>query len=340
VDPTVALARIAHLLERRRVPLYRSRAFRRAAERLRELGPNEVRQRLEAGTLGEVAGIGETTLQVVTEAVRGETPAYLARLEADKSDAGEAASATTALRARLRGDCHAHTDWSDGKSSIEQMAETARALGHDYLVVTDHSPRLAIAHGLTPERLRQQLGEIARLNERFAPFRILTGIEVDILVDGTLDQDPELLERLDLVVASVHSKLRMDGAAMTARMIAAIHNPNMDVLGHCTGRIVVGKGRAESSFDPERVFEACAQYDKAIEINSRPERLDPPRRLLRAARELGCRFSIDTDAHAPGQLEWQEIGCERALECGVEAAAIVNTWDAARLLAWTATHVS
>ena len=134
-----------------------------------------------------------------------------------------------ALRAALRGDCHAHSTWSDGGSPIGEMAEAARDLGHDYLVLTDHSPRLTVANGLSPERLAAQLDEVARLNEALAPFRILTGIEVDILEDGRLDQTDELLGRLDVVVASVHSKLRMPGPEMTRRMVAAAANPHTEI---------------------------------------------------------------------------------------------------------------
>jgi putative hydrolase len=192
-----------------------------------------------------------------------------------------------------------------------------------------------VARGLSPERLREQLDVVAEINERLAPFRILTGIECDINLDGSLDQEPELLGRLDLVVASVHSKLRMEREEMTARMVAAISNPHTDVLGHCTGRLVTAKGRPESAFDPEVVFAACARFDVAVEINSRPERLDPPKRLLRLALEAGCRVAIDTDAHAPGQLSWQPLGCERAVRCGVPAERVVNAWGAEELLSWT-----
>jgi putative hydrolase len=228
------------------------------------------------------------------------------------------------------------------------MAEAAGGLGHEFMVLTDHSPRLTVANGLSAERLERQLDVVAELNEAFErsaaardapPFRILTGIEVDILEDGALDQKPSLLARLDVVVGSVHSKLRMPGHEMTPRMVAAISNPNLDILGHCTGRIVVGKrGRPESEFDPEIVFAACAQFGVAVEINSRPERLDPPKRLLRLAVEAGCLTSIDTDAHAPGQLDWLPNGCERAARCGVPVESIVNSWQLDDLLSWTADH--
>ncbi len=233
---------------------------------------------------------------------------------------------------------HTHSTWSDGGAEIETMAKAAAALGHEYVVLTDHSPRLTIANGLSADRLRHQLDVVAALNQELAPFRILTGIEVDILDDGSLDQDEALLAQLDLVVASVHSKLRMEERAMTKRMATAAANPHVDVLGHCTGRIVVGKGRPESSFDAELVFHACQRFDTAVEINCRPERLDPPRRLLAMAVEMGCRFTIDTDAHAPGQLEWQPYGADRAALCQVPAERIMNTKPAHELLAWTSSH--
>ena len=179
---------------------------------------------------------------------------------------------------------------------------------------------------------------IDELRDTVAPMRILTGIEVDILEDGSLDQEPELLDRLDVVVASVHSKLAMDAPSMTRRMINAVSNPHADVLGHCTGRLVTGgRGvRPESKFDAEKVFTACRDNGTAVEINSRPERRDPPTRLLNLALEIGCLFSIDTDSHAPGQLEFLGYGAQRALEAKVPADRIVNTWPAEKLLEWTA----
>jgi putative hydrolase len=336
-DPVADLRRIAFLLEIANEPSYRVRAFRRASATLQALPDGEAADRARRGTLRELGGIGEVLERTIAESLRGEEPVYLRRLEA--TGGRMVAELGAELCAALRGDCHVHSDWSDGGSPIREMAESARELGHAYMALTDHSPTLTVANGLTAERLERQLAEVAALNQELAPFRILTGIEVDILADGSLDQDPELLSRLDLVVGSVHSELRMAERLMTRRMVTALADPHLDILGHCTGRMVTGRrNRPPSAFDAEIVFAAAARFDKGIEVNSRPERLDPPKRLLRLAVEAGCRVAIDSDAHAPGQLAWQPYGCDRAAACGVQAEMVVNTLDADALVAWARAH--
>ena len=334
LDPVAALREVAYLMERARADTYRVRAFRTAADIVAALGADERDNLQRTGSWTSVRGLGATTAAIVTQALAGRVPDYLA---ARRAEVKPLVDKPSPLRPLLRGDLHTHSTWSDGGSPVEEMMRSAQALGHEYCAVTDHSPRLTVARGLSAERLAEQLDLIDALNEDLAPFRILKGIEVDILDDGSLDQSPFLLKRLDVVVASVHSKLNSDAETMTHRMVAAVANPLVNVLGHCTGRMVGGgRGtRGESRFDAEVVFEACRAFDVAVEINSRPERRDPPMRLLSLANEVGCLFSIDTDAHAPGQLEFLDYGAARATEASIAADRIVTTWPLERLLAWT-----
>jgi putative hydrolase len=339
VNGVEALSEIAFWLEREREETRRVQAYRKASWALAALPAGELAARIAAKTLTEVPSVGPSTAAVVMEASAGAVPVKLARLR--ERGEGPLVEGGEELRAALRGDLHSHSDWSDGGSPIEEMVAAARSMGHDYQALTDHSPRLTVARGLTAERLAEQLDVVAGINETIEAggdsFRLLPGIEVDILEDGRLDQTVAMLSQLDVVVASVHSKLRADAKTMTQRMVGGISNRFTNVLGHCTGRLVEGSRgvRPESDFDAEVVFAACAQFDVAVEINSRPERRDPPSRLIQVALEAGCLFSIDTDAHAPGQLAFQDYGCARAVANGIPADRVVNSWPLGRLLEWT-----
>lgn len=334
VDPVAALREIAYLLERSGASSFRVRAFRAAAAVVAGMDAPARRAHQAAGTWTEVTGVGPRTAGVVSECLSGTVPEYLATLRGQRRPLAEGGEA---IRARLRGDLHSHTDWSDGTVSLGEMVAAAAALGHEYLAITDHSPRLRVANGLSAERLEQQLAAIDHLDDTPVGPRVLRGIEVDILPDGRLDQRPDLLQRLDIVVASVHSQLRMDSESMTRRMVAAIADPRTHVLGHVTGRLVTGERgtRPPSRFDAEVVFEACRAFDVAVEVNCRPERRDPPDDLLALAAETGCLFALDTDAHAPGQLEFLDYGASRVAQAAIPADRIVTTWPVDRLLAWT-----
>ncbi len=336
--PVAALEEIAFLLERDRASKFKSKAFRRAADVIGAYSADELAERVRDGRLKRTAGIGATTYAIIAEAVAGQVPAYLVDLRERSGPA--IAAAGDGLRAELKGDLHSHTEWSDGTTPITTMARAAQLVGLEYLVISDHSPNLTIANGLSAERLEEQLDALDELNAVTelggSGIRLLSGIETDILLDGTLDQTPEMLDRLDVVVASVHSKLRMESREMTERMLRAIETPRMNVLGHCTGRLVEGSRgtRPQSTFDARAVFAACAEHDVAVEINSRPERQDPPDELIQLALEAGCLFSIDTDAHAPGHFSFLDLGAARAEANGVPADRIITTWPAERLVDW------
>ena len=330
-----ALNEIAYWLERDLQSSFKTKAFRKAAGIISAWSADDLAERRADGRLKSTKGIGDTTYAVIVQAIDGAVPDYLVDLR-DRLDK-PLTTAGAELRAQLKGDLHSHTDWSDGTTGITLMGDTARWLGHEYLVISDHSPHLRVANGLDPARLRQQLDEIDEYNSGSARgFELLSGVEVDILDDGSLDQDPAMLERLDIVVASVHSKLKAEAGVMTARMLGGIRHPRTNVLGHVTGRLVQGSRgtRPQSTFDARAVFEACVENDVAVEINSRPERQDPPDDLLALAVEIGCLFSIDSDAHAPGQLGFVDLGAARAEAAGIPAERIVTTWSRERLMDW------
>ncbi|WP_284976536.1 PHP domain-containing protein [Arthrobacter sp. efr-133-TYG-104] len=334
MDPIEALEEISFWLERSQAPSFKVQAFRKAADAIQQLAPKELRRLVDSGRVTSLKGVGARSGEVITQAMSDAVPDYLADLRERGKEALAAGGGT--LRTALRGDLHSHSNWSDGGSPIEAMVAAARTLGREYLALTDHSPNLTIANGLSVERLEKQLGIVEGINSSQEDIRLLKGIEVDILEDGTLDQTPEMLDRLDVVVASVHSKLRADRQSMTQRMLGGIRDPHTNVLGHCTGRLVQGSRgtRPESEFDAAKVFTECAEWGVAVEINSRPERQDPPDNLIKLALDAGCLFSIDSDAHAPGQLDFLQYGAERAEALGVPKERIVTTWPLEQLTEW------
>jgi putative hydrolase len=351
VSPGVtALEQAIHYLDRSLDSGFKTKAFLKALETVRTTDPIELRQRAFEGSLRELPGVGDSTAKVIAQAFAGDN-SYLHKLDSETKV--PITTAGQAYRNELRGDCHLHSKWSDGGATVDAMVRAAIEVGHEYIVLTDHSPRLTVAHGLNHERLMQQLDEVEQLRERYAPFRILTGIEVDILEDGSLDHSDDVLQQLDIVVASVHSKLKMPHQQMTERMLLAVASPNVDILGHCTGRMIGNIGRdggprnesgpdggprtrrEPSQFDADLVFTACTKFNTAVEINCRPERLDPPEELLARAVELDCLFAINSDAHATGQLEWQPFGCDKAAAAGIALERIINSWPVDQLLSWT-----
>lgn len=233
----------------------------------------------------------------------------------------------------LRGDLHAHSDWSDGRASLEAMAEGALALGLSYLVITDHSPSLGALNGLSPARLREQRRAIDRLQKRLGDrLRLLQGAEVEVLADGRLDYDDDVLAGLDLVIASLHVSLRQDRDQITGRLLSAIRHPHVDVIGHPTGRLIGSRGA--SDVDLEAVFAAAADHGVALEINAHPERLDLNDGYARRAWQVGALLCINTDAHRPEDLRLRRFGVGQARRGWLPPEAVVNTRSIADLLTW------
>ena len=232
----------------------------------------------------------------------------------------------------IKGDLHVHTDWSDGRDSIEAMAQAAKALGYRYLGIADHSGGRGIAHGLDADRLRQQILEIKQLNQRLDGIHILCGMEVDIRADGTLDMPDELLEELDIVTAAVHSAMNQSQEQMTKRLILAMENPHVDVLAHPTSRLL--PGREPVAVDMEAIFQAAARTKTILEINAMPSRLDLKDIHAYRARELGVRLIINTDAHSTEHLEFMRFGVGVARRGWCQPQDILNTRPLEEVIAY------
>jgi DNA polymerase (family 10) len=239
----------------------------------------------------------------------------------------------------LRGDLQMHTTWSDGQTSIEQMARAAVARRYEYILITDHSQSLGVTNGLTPERLKKQRIEIDKVNAMGLGIRVLHGSEVEIKADGTLDFPDDVLASLDIVLASLHTALRQDRDRVTRRALAAIHNPHVDIFAHPTGRMLyeggsLERGREGADLDVEAVLQAAAESGTIVEINASPERLDLNDVNARRANDLGCLFSIDTDAHNPNSLAQIHYGVAVSRRAWVSSERVVNTWPLEKLLAY------
>jgi DNA polymerase (family X) len=255
-----------------------------------------------------------------------------------REDAGELQAARDGRLPRLvrphdlRGDLHAHTDWSDGHHPLEKLVEAAEARGYEYVIVSDHSRSLTIAGGLSLDQLRAQRGRIRELQARHR-IRILTGSECDILEDGTMDFPDEVLAELDVVLAAVHSRFKQSREAMTGRIVRALAHPHVDILAHPTGRKI--GSREPYDVDMEAVFAAARAHGKAIEINSSPDRLDMSDVHARRAAELGIPVAINTDTHYLSNLDWTELGCAVARRAWIRPDQVLNTRPLEDLLAWT-----
>jgi putative hydrolase len=315
------LAEISYLL-RRQQDAHRARAFNRVATTLLEKRPDLEAMSREGG-LGTLEGVGGTIARILTELVETGDSSYLRKLRAEVGEPDLELPELSPLVAQgYRGDLHSHTDWSDGGSSVLEMARAAQARGYEYVGITDHSPRITVVNGLGPERLAAQRRLIADAQAQVEGLTILQGIEVDILEDGSLDLPDEVLAGLDVVIASPHLKLRMEPAQMTERMLRAVEHPHVDVIGHPTGRRPGSRAGAEYEF--ERVFKRAAERGVALEIDCDPARLDLSPELARLADSLGCRLTLDSDAHAPDQFVYVDLGLWLARRAGLTSDRLLN----------------
>lgn len=318
------LAEIAYLL-RHQGDTHRARAFTRVAAVLLRERP-DLRSLREADGLEKLEGVGAGIARTLAELVDTGRSSYLDRL---RNGVGQEAPATAAtfeisqlVQMGYRGDLHAHSDWSDGGASVLEMGRAARGRGYEYLAITDHSPRITVVNGLGPERLLAQRRLIDEANRELDGITILQGVEVDILEDGSLDLPDHALAALDLVIASPHLKLRQESAAMTERMLRAVEHPHVHVIGHPTGRRP--GSRAGAQYDFEAVFRAAADRGVVLEIDCDPARMDLSPELARQAALLGCRLSLDSDAHAPDQLLYVDLGIWMARRAGIGTDRLVN----------------
>ena len=319
IDAAQALSEIGYLLRQQEKERYRARAFSAAAWSIALTRP-DLDALARSGQLTTIEGVGEGIARVLNELVQNGESRYLKRLREQMQQPARGDESALDYE-DYRGDIHSHTDWSDGRATMREMAEAAQALGYEYLGITDHSPRITVVHGLDAEKLLAQAREMAEV-QKTVDVKLLQGIEVDILEDGSLDLPDAVLEILDVVIASPHVKLRQDPAAMTERMMRAVSHPHVDVIGHPTGRRP--GSREGATYDFEAVFEAAAKHGVALEIDCDPARLDLSPEMARTARDLGCTFAVDADAHAPAEFAYVPMALWMARRAGIPRERILN----------------
>ena len=314
------LSEIGYLLRQDEKEIFRAKAFSQAAWSLALERP-DLEKLHRDGKLTSIEGVGAGIAKVLAELVETGQSRYLARLREEMKQ--PARDDETQLDfSSYQGDVHSHTNWSDGRATMLEMAEGARAVGYRYLGVTDHSPRIKVVHGLDAERLVAQSREMAQVQSQVEGITLLQGIEVDILEDGALDLPDAVLEILDLVIASPHVKLRQEPAAMTERMLRAASHPHVDVIGHPTGRRP--GSREGATYDFEAVFKEAARHRIALEIDCDPARLDLSPEMARLAYECGCDFVVDADAHAPAEFAYVPMALWMARRAGIPQERILN----------------
>ena len=315
-----ALSEIGYLLRQQEKERFRAKAFSAAAWTIAVERP-DLETLARADALTSIDGVGEGIARVIKDLIDTDQSRYLNRLR-EQMHQPTLDDETELDYVDYHGDVHSHTVWSDGRATMLEMAQGAQALGYSYLGVTDHSPRITVVHGLNAERLLAQSLEMAEVQKQIDGLTLLQGIEVDILEDGALDLPDGVLEILDVVIASPHVKLRQEPAAMTERMMRAVSNPHVDVIGHPTGRRP--GSREGATYDFEAVFREAARRGVALEIDCDPARLDLSPELARLARDVGCDFVVSSDAHAPAELAYVPMALWMARRAGIARERILN----------------
>jgi len=315
-----ALSEIGYLLRQQEKERFRAKAFSAAAWSI-VLARPDLDELARTDSLTSIDGVGEGIARVLKDLVETGQSRYLNRLREQMQQPARDDESALDFH-RYQGDVHSHTDWSDGRATMLEMARGAHALGYRYLGITDHSPRITVVHGLNAERLLAQSQQMAEVQEQVDGLTLLQGIEVDILEDGALDLPDAVLEILDIVIASPHVKLRQEPGAMTERMMRAVSHPHVDVIGHPTGRRP--GSREGATYDFEAVFKEAAKNGVALEIDCDPARLDLSPEMARQALELGCNFVLDADAHAPAEFAYVPMGLWMARRAGIPEDRILN----------------